>query len=152
MDIPPGAKWFDSLADALATSCCLVPVWSASYFRSRYCLWEWETFRKRGERLVVPISWTKPKPFFPAEALGIQSHDFSAYSYPNRAYLHTEEGVGMQRAIRSFAANVARAIELAPPIKASDQRFQVADLPPAPAREKIPLMRMGAGLQSNLGR
>ena len=145
-EIPTGASWPQVLASSLSTSCCLIPVWSASYFRSRHCLWEWESFRKRGEGLVVPIGWTKPKAFFPEAALETNFHDFSRYAYPNPAYLRTEEGVGLQRAIRDFAIEVAKAISLAPQFSEQDTRFLPSELPPPPPKKKLPFVRLGAAV------
>ena len=144
-DLPAGVQWLDVLGHALVTSRCLVPVWSASYFRSRYCLWEWGSFQKRGEGLVVPIGWTKPKPFFPKAALDTAHFDFSEYAFPNPAYLNTPDGVGLQRLIREFAARVAEVVMAVPACAPEDDRFVLPKLPSRPERQKIPLMRLGGG-------
>jgi hypothetical protein len=136
-----GVAWREELERALSASCCLVPIWSPPYFRSNYCLWEWHTFRQRGAGLVVPIGWTGSERF-PEEAKQIQIRDFSPYAFTNPGLLRTEHGVGLQKAVRDLADDVARAIAAAPPYSAGDPRFRVAELPPPVPKAKIPFMSL----------
>ena len=136
-----GVSWRAELERALSTSCCLVPIWSPPYFRSHYCLWEWYSFRQRGSGLVVPIGWTDSARF-PEEARQIQIRDFSPYAFTNPGLLRTEQGVGLQKAVRELADDVARAVAVAPPYSATDQRFRVAELPPPVPKAKIPFMSL----------
>ncbi|MDH2429382.1 TIR-like protein FxsC [Sphaerisporangium sp. TRM90804] len=73
---PPGTLWSTATGKALAVSKVFVPVYSPSYFSSRYCGQEWHVF---GERLaahrratgeaaaaIVPVWWV-PLPADPPE-------------------------------------------------------------------------------------
>ena len=110
-DIDTGSDWPDFLAHALHRSCCLLTVWSPQFFRSKWCLAEWESMRKREEQLGLrtpenPKGLVYPVVFadgdsFPSEAKRIQAQldlrDF-AYPYPQfkeaAKYLDFHDKVG----------------------------------------------------------
>ena len=50
--IDVGTEWPSELASALQRSQLLLPVWSPSYFTSRWCMAEWRTMRRRQQTLV----------------------------------------------------------------------------------------------------
>ncbi len=51
IDLETGTVWPEALKAKLKASKTLVPVWSASYFRSAWCMSEWLTMRRREEIL-----------------------------------------------------------------------------------------------------
>jgi hypothetical protein len=140
-----GDAWQEVIRAALRASRCLVPVWSAPYFRSRFCLWEWQSFQRRGANLVVPIGWTKPLAFFPAEARATQIYDFSRYAFPNPGLTASEKGMPFYETIRDFAQAVADKMLVAPAFDGRDARFEPVDVPTVtPPRPKIHLVPLGA--------
>ena len=50
-NIEKGSKWPEKLAQALHQSRCMIAVWSPGYFRSTWCVAEWETLLAR-ERTI----------------------------------------------------------------------------------------------------
>jgi len=112
--IQPGAEYRKELADALATSRCLVPLWAADYFGSSWCYSEWQNFvRARGR--VVPIQWSTHRRFFPAEAEKIEAKDFSSFTLTGEGFRKTEDFVKYQKTIADFAESVARVLLDVPP-------------------------------------
>ena len=92
-DIEVGSAWPQKLADALHQSCCMVAVWTPSYFRSKWCVAEWKTILERERRaglkapgntggLVYPVVYSNGDSF-PAEAKQTQSRfDLREFAYP----------------------------------------------------------------------
>jgi FxsC-like protein len=84
--------WRVALADGLATSRVLVPLYSPNYFHSEYCGKEWEVFRLRSQEnagssrladvtptIILPVLWKLPATI-PTEVMEFQ-------------YLHDEDPV-----------------------------------------------------------
>lgn len=113
-----GDVWPDRLKQALIVSKCLVPVFSPDYFRSDWCMSEFETFRER-ERilmrrgLVVPILHNGLN-HFPLEAQKIQMFDFSQLRSTMPGFMSTPRGVDFEDNVEKFAADVAMKISQVP--------------------------------------
>jgi TIR domain len=100
--IDTGADWPITLADALHRSYCLLAIWSPSYFRSRWCMAEWQTMRVREEQLglrtsanpsglVYPVVYSDGDTF-PVEAKRIQHRkDLKDYAYPYPQFRNSEK-------------------------------------------------------------
>jgi len=91
--IDTGSVWSDALYRALHRSCCLLAVWTPQFFRSKWCIAEWQTMLRREERLKLgtrenPIGLVYPVVFadgesFPDEARRRQAKlDMRDYAYP----------------------------------------------------------------------
>lgn len=88
LQIETGAQWPDALKHQLLHSRFLVPVWSAGYFQSTWCMTEWQTMRAR-ERvlglspqdagLVLPVVFADGD-FFPPDAKHTQHRKFHRHS------------------------------------------------------------------------
>jgi len=89
-NIETGAEWSAELSRALKRSRCLVAIWSAEYFRSAWCLAEWQTMRER-ERILGLRSESNPAgliyavrfsdgKYFPQEARSIQYRDLGKWN------------------------------------------------------------------------
>jgi len=97
-----GSDWPHSLADALHKSSYMLAVWTPSYFRSKWCMAEWETILERERRsglrapghtggLVYPVVYSDGESF-PEEAKRIQSRlDLHDYAYPYEQFKKTEK-------------------------------------------------------------
>lgn len=101
-DIDVGTDWPRKLSDALHRSCCMVAVWTPSYFRSKWCLAEWTTILERERRtgvsaggtragLVYPVVYSDGESF-PVEAQAIQSRlDMHEFAYPYEQFRKSEK-------------------------------------------------------------
>jgi len=52
-EIPTGVQWPPHLKTALLESRCLVAVWATPYFRSRWCLAEWQSMLLREQAIDI---------------------------------------------------------------------------------------------------
>jgi hypothetical protein len=101
-DIDYGSDWPDTLAHALHRSCHMLAIWSPSYFRSKWCVAEWETIRERerqaglrtggiGTSLIYPVVYSDGESF-PPDAKRTQSRvDLHDYAYPYEQFKKSEK-------------------------------------------------------------
>jgi TIR domain-containing protein len=127
--ITSGQSWPLVLRTALGRSRCLVGVWHPLYFHSDWCRRECaimvERERQTGYRtpvrpdgLIVPIN-VFDGIHFPPLARDIQSFDLKKYWIAGPAFRASLLYVDFQIALRTFAAQLAAAIDNAPPWDAS---------------------------------
>jgi hypothetical protein len=125
-----------SIAAALRQSKCLLAICSPSYFRSRWCLSEWESFHEREkvcdrlDSLIVPVLFHEGglvKQYLAARTYA----DFRSYTYIDGALFKTEAGLAAQEAIKKLAADVGSRVRDAPPCR-SDWPIWTPAIPPAP--------------------
>jgi hypothetical protein len=123
-DIAAGDLWWNRIEHALRGSCCLVPIWSPSYFRSAYCVAEWLTFRGRGaaagladSELVVPVAFNGV-PSFPRGAKAVQWLDLSDFTYEG-IQRTADPWIQLQTKLRNFAQQLALKIQGAPAFQAN---------------------------------
>lgn len=120
-----GVNWPDNLRNALLRSKVLVAVWSPPYFRSDWCMAEWQSMRAREahlglgaaaepQGLVFPVVFWDGRNF-PADARNTMWHDLSEFSLPSPEFAHTTGFVEFHRSMRQVAAAIARLLEAAPP-------------------------------------
>lgn len=134
-EIRTGDEWQRTICTALRSSCCVVPVWSPLYFRSPWCVSEWCTFRRRGQGLVLPVTW-QTQPRLPPAARAVQYRDFSQYTYTAPSFPQSPKYLDFEDVVKEFAGDVARAIQRAPPF---DPAWQIV-LPEArPDLQVLPL-------------
>lgn len=104
-----GDKWAKKILAALATSKCIVPIWSKPYFASRWCMAEWETFRLRAEStnhtLAVPIRLMDEEDL-PESVQGFTVADFDEYNNPAPCYPDTVPFADFQVDLSDFAKRV----------------------------------------------
>lgn len=122
--IRSGDSWPARLQRALAKSRCMVGVWSPLYFHSEWCRREaaamlyreaqcgFRTVNRPGG-LIVPVNVFDGQ-FFPERARQIQWLDCRRYWIVGEGFLKTERYVEFQDVLRTWADEVARAIEDAP--------------------------------------
>ncbi len=94
--IAEGDDWAAALKDRLRKSRLLLAIWSADYFRSTWCMAEWQSFRKREQQvdqtggvvksLVYPIRYADGAYFHPEARATQCSRDFSALNYPDEVF------------------------------------------------------------------
>jgi hypothetical protein len=114
----------ETLKNALASSRCLVGIWSPNYFLSEWCRFECTTMlyreRKLGYRtiskpngLVIPVSVHDGNKF-PSYARSVQFDNWVQFAKVGEGFKRTERYVEFQDQVSCFADDVATAIEDAP--------------------------------------
>lgn len=121
--VETGRDWPDLLADTLLRSKMLVAVWSPPYFRSSWCLAEWESMEAREQALgtrdgrstglVYPVVFSDSENF-PPSARRRQSRDLKRFSNPFPDYRGSRDYDVLYRLMQDIATEIARILENAP--------------------------------------
>jgi hypothetical protein len=117
-----GTAWPAGLQNAIRTSRCLLAIWSPAYFRSPWCLAEWQSFLAR-ERLVGPAaSLVVPivvhdGAWFPSEARRVMMLDLCDYAATTAAFWETRRADELDILLRKFAESLADVVRSAPPYR-----------------------------------
>lgn len=112
-EIRAGDEWERTLANALRTSQCIVPVWSPMYFRSRWCVSEWASFLSRPTGLVVPVLFQGQRAL-PEAAKRIQFENFTEFNYTSPSFRLSPKYLDFEDMVGRLARRVARAVKQAP--------------------------------------
>ena len=143
-----GAVWPDKLAHALKRSRMMVAIWSAPYFRSLWCMAEWQSMLKREKMLgmrtvdkpwglVYPVIFSDGPHFHPT-ALATQARkDLRNWAIPHKIFEESPEYVHFHRCLRDVATELAH---LLPQVPKWDSRFPIIRKPKVspPVRARIP--------------
>lgn len=123
-EIEVGAEWPVALEQALLRSRCMVCVWSPAYFRSRWCLAEWETMRAREATLkaagvevpqiIYPLRFRDGDHFHP-QARDTQWRDMEPFTDHRPAYRNTEGYGRFMEQVKAMADDLASIVAAAPP-------------------------------------
>lgn len=119
-----GTPWPENLLYALQRSKPLVAIWSPPFFRSRWCLAEWHTFRSREQyvgvgpggqaALVYPIRF-RDGDRFPPEAGGVQQEMcFKQYCNPDPQFATSHDFEPFRKRVQGVAERLAARLEGAP--------------------------------------
>lgn len=150
-EIKTGEEWERRLGHALRESIYLVPVLSAAYLRSKWCMTELDAFlhRERTQRLIAadgsgglvqPVLWVKLETL-PKKIGRKQFTDLSAYAWNTQAFANSQQYLAFQQEVRAFAAQLCRAGYFKmPPAKAAlnvNKRHANAQPPRNMARPRI---------------
>jgi hypothetical protein len=135
-----GTRWPDELKWQLRRSGLLLPIWSADYFRSDWCVAEWRSFRKREEMLkwftaehplglVYPVRYADGD-YFDLEAKETQcKRDFSRHNYPDEAFRASAKYIEFDDIVKEMAEELVLLIQNLPPCRGD---FPIEE--PAPLR------------------
>jgi len=111
--IPVGTVWSVVLEDALKNSKILVPVWSPKFFRSPWCMAEWESFELRKAALpacktplVYPVKFADGTHFPPA-AQNVQCRDLSPWGRTGLAFDQSLDFLDFQEEMDKIAQDLA---------------------------------------------
>ncbi|MEA3051529.1 MAG: hypothetical protein QOG72_432 [Sphingomonadales bacterium] len=133
-NIPPGAPWPRHLREMLKRSKLLLPIWSANYFRSSWCMAEWESFRRR-ERLlntqgalIYPIAYSGNTYFHP-DAKATQTIDFSTLASTEEGFRAAPDWLRFDRLVTTVATDLVTRIQAAPPWRSD---FPITEPEPMP--------------------
>lgn len=134
-----GANWAASLKNELRDSKLLLPVWSADYFRSEWCMAEWGSFRERErvlglwgaadpEGLVYPVRFADGQ-YFHQDAQATQcSFDFSKLSYPDDVFRQSVKWLDFVGLVNDVACDLIQRLEHVP----AWQEFPIVEPRPLP--------------------
>jgi hypothetical protein len=107
-----------NLRRCILYSKCIVPVWSNDYFRSSWCVAEWESFRRRGEAvglqtsgLVIPVRFVGKN--FPPKANEVLSENF--YEFSSLVGKDSQKFELFRQRVQAFSERVAKVVLSAPP-------------------------------------
>jgi hypothetical protein len=134
--VETGDHWPERLKQALQTSRCMVCLWSPEYFRSSWCVSEWESFLARERRLnlqsqglIAPLT-LHDGDRFPAAARAVQWTDVAPYASTVPAFWMSPRAIELEDLLRTFAGQVARMIQSAPRFEADWPLVEVPRLTP----------------------
>ena len=121
--IETGDNWPIKLQEGIKTSRCLVCIWTAEYFQSKWCVSEWRSFEKRKEVIMTkPLSKSIIHPlkfydgdFYPKITESYDILDVTQYTYLiSRKSLDTPTGRKFQDEIKKLSKTLANSINSAP--------------------------------------
>jgi hypothetical protein len=131
---PVGARWPNHLKSKIKGSKILLPIWSADYFRSPWCMAEWESFRARealldreGE-LIYPLAYTANTYFHP-DAQATQAVDFSTLAFTGDAFRGTPEWLKFDQLVTKSAIEIVARLQNSPPWHAAFPIVEPAPMP-----------------------
>jgi TIR domain len=121
-----GVKFPDELKSRLRTSRLLLSVWSADYFRSTWCMAEWQSFRKREKMLglfsaehpqglVYPIRYADGE-YFHRDAKETQCRkDFTSLNFPDEIFKKTIKYLEFDVLVQEVANDLVIRLGAVPP-------------------------------------
>jgi hypothetical protein len=125
-EMDPGTEWPKRLAYALNRSRIMISVLSPPYFRSRWCIAEWETILARQKRvttgkeqqdysLVLPVVFADGE-HFPQNAKNITHFDLSRWSASMTydGFRSTPDFLGFDRELKKIAELAAALLRSVP--------------------------------------
>ncbi|MFK3968889.1 toll/interleukin-1 receptor domain-containing protein [Ensifer adhaerens] len=121
---PTGVQWPQHIQTALLRSRVMVAVWTPPYFRSAWCMAEWESMLEREaflaregiphpDGLVYPLVFSDGKNFDP-RAKKTQSRDLSKLNYHHECFRDSLKYLDFDDAVRTIAEEIEDRIIAAP--------------------------------------
>ncbi len=114
-----GTLWPTELMNGLQRSRVMVAVLSPQYFRSSWCLAEWETLARREAatghigRLIFPLTFSDGDRF-PPSALDRQCRSMKPWAYPYPQFSESLDFLPFHDEVRSIAVEIARRLDSVP--------------------------------------
>lgn len=119
-----GVRWPLNIQKALKKSRILVSVWSPHFFRSEWCVAEWESMLKREEvlkmgseenprGLVYAVKFSDGD-HFPSTAKDTNYKDLSKWGFPQEGFQETADYLDFQREIEQIAKELEKQVRKAP--------------------------------------
>jgi hypothetical protein len=119
-----GTAWPQALKDSLLRSRCLLPVLSAPYFASDWCLSEFESMMKRWRKISPRSTWNQPSvvypvefaggEYFPDQVKGLQIRKMHEWAIDAESFRKTNGYVDFQREMKLICKELAGMIQDAP--------------------------------------
>lgn len=128
-EIEVGDEWPERLQSALARSRVLLAVLSPDYFRSAWCIPEWNWIRSREKQfnlrdqgrggIVYALQFSDGE-HYPQDVDTIQMQDARPFAYTSAAFKQSDEHLRFELLIRNeLAPRVAKLVQQAPPWQAA---------------------------------
>lgn len=123
--IDVGADWPLNLVDALHHSCYMIALWTPPYFRSTWCVAEWNTMRQRERHLGLHTSANTAGLIYPI-VLGDgdsfpldarrtqQQRDLKQYAYPYRQFRDSQKYLAFHDTVQQIALDFAQLLTCVP--------------------------------------
>ncbi len=113
-----GVNWPAELKLRIRRSRMLVTVWSADYFRSSWCMAEWQSFRRREallglfndehpRGLVYPVRYSDGDHFHAEARITQCRRDFSELNYPDEVFRLSVKYLEFDNLVRAMASDLA---------------------------------------------
>lgn len=126
--IAEGADWNRDLKNKLKRSKLLLAVWSADYFRSPWCMTEWESFRSREAEvalppqvpsLVYPVRYADGEAFHPAAQAAQCTRDFTSLNFPDAVFQQSQKWLDFDSLVQDVARDLVARLPYVPKWRAS---------------------------------
>lgn len=116
-DMDDGVNLTEELKERIRRSKLLVAVWSAPYFRSKWCMAEWESFRQREKHcglfkehnpkgLIYPVRYADGDAFHPDTKDYLIKKDFSEFTYSGDFFKHSAQFLDFENLIKQMAKDL----------------------------------------------
>ncbi len=144
-----GVNFPAELKRQINASSLLLAIWSANYFRSKWCMAEWESFRERQKQLglfsddltqglIYPVRHSDGDYFHPEAQVVQCQKDFSALNSPDEIFRHTPRWIEFDDLVKQMANDLVKRLNDIPDWRAD---FPIAELPVLePATMKRPVI------------
>ena len=123
VEIDIGSHWPSRIEKALLRSRCMVAIWAPSYFRSDWCVAEWQSMlarqrklsaeERRDYHLIYPVKFYVGEHFW-EEAQATAWDDLSGWAYTCPGFEQSEDFYELMKRIEAIADKLNKMIEGAP--------------------------------------
>lgn len=132
-----GVNFPAELERQIKASKLLVGIWTANYFRSEWCMAEWESFRKRQKQLglftgdhtqglIYPILFSGGNYFHPDARITQCNRDFSQLNYPEESFRNSTRYLEFDDLVKQMADDLVVRLDAVPEWQ---EDFPIAKLP-----------------------
>jgi TIR domain len=121
-----GANWPIDLKNRIMSSSLLATIWSADYFRSSWCMAEWQSFRAREQQLglfnqanpvglVYPVRYADGDHFHVEARQTLCNKDFTRLNYPDEVFKTTPMYLDFTNLVMQVADELVTRLATVPP-------------------------------------
>jgi hypothetical protein len=143
-----GVNWPAELKNQVRSSRLLLTVWSADYFRSTWCMAEWQSFREREELLglfsgaatqglVYPVRYADGDYYHPDAQLAQCKKDFSRLNYPDDVFKLSAKYLEFDDLVREMAGDLVRRLTKIPAWRKNFPIVEPKPMAPAPIHRPV---------------
>jgi hypothetical protein len=137
-----GVNWPAELKRSVKRSRVLLTIWSADYFRSTWCMAEWQSFRQREallglftaehpQGLVYPVRYSDGDHYHAEAKLTQCRKDFSELNYPDRVFTESVLYLEFDKLVRGMANELVMLLNDVPVWSETFPVIEPAPLSPA---------------------
>lgn len=142
LQIADGAHWPDDLKHRIRTSGLLLAIWSADYFRSSWCMAEWDSFKERETQLrgmgklsqkmglVLPVRYADGDHYHPDAKVVQCKQDFTRLNHPDVVFSQSAKYIEFDEAVQGLAEAVLGRMSDLPDWRSDFPLSEPAAMPP----------------------